>query len=234
MKKLALPEKYIPGWTSNRETGRPSAILRTRSLLRDGFKYILRRCRVWATLGIRQLKRSRWRVLPSIFAAALNMLLLAVVVAGLRLPASPSSNEMHLVLAPLTRSETVSAPSLPDVELPAMQMPDIVIERDTSDPAPPALSASLVLAPRPDPAHPNPAPTGLSIDGQQHLSGSLILKILVQSDGTIADASVVRTSGRPDADEAAMNFIKAQWKLLPALLEGKPIQYWTTVVVRLS
>ena len=104
-----------------------------------------------------------------------------------------------------------------------------MIEHDRGDAALSATSASMVQAPRADPAHPKPSPINLPIDGQNRLAGSLIMKILVRSDGTVADAAVVRTLRRPGADAAAINFIKAQWKFLPALLDGRPIEYWTRV-----
>jgi TonB family protein len=178
-------------------------------------------------VALRRLKPTRRRVLSSVFAIALNIGLIAIIAGSLNPSPLHGADELHLVLAPSTRSETVTIPRPPDVELPVLQMPDIVIARDTPDAAPPTLAASLVLAPRPDPAHPNPGFTS----GR---SGSVILKILVSADGSVADATVEKTSGAQDADRSAIAFVKTQWKFLPALLEDKPIQYWTTVVVRLS
>jgi len=183
----------------------------------------------YLAVALRRLKPTRWRVLSSVFAIALNIGLIAIIAGSLNPSPLHGTDELHLVLAPSTRSETVTIPRPPDVELPVLQMPDIVIARETPDTAPPALSASLVLAPRPDPEHPNPAFTA----GHQS-SGSVVLKILVLADGSIADTTIEKTSGAPDVDQSAIAFVKAQWKFLPALLEGKPIQYWTTVVVRLS
>jgi TonB family protein len=233
MNKIALPERNERFRIDDRIR---SLFARRWMRWRNGeeFKYILKFCRVRSARFVRQFKRSRARMLSSFAAGSLNIVLLAIMVAGLRLPSAHEPQEMHLVLAPLTRAETISVPSIPNVDLPVMQMPDIVIERDAADDAPPALAASLVLAPRPDPAHPNPAPTDLPLDGQHRAVGSLVVKILVRPDGTVADAAVVRTSGRSDTDLAAMDFIKAQWKFLPALLEGRPIQYWTTIIVRFA
>ena len=187
----------------------------------------------YLAVALQRLKPTRWRVLSSVFAIALNIGLIAIIAGSLNPSSFHGADELHLVLAPSTRSETVTIPRPPDVEMPVLQMPDIVIARDTPDAAPPALAASLVLAPRPDPEHPNPGfTTGQDEQGQS--SGSVILKILVLADGSIADAMVQKTSGRPETDQSAIAFVKAQWKFLPALLEGNPIRYWTTVAVRLS
>lgn len=105
-------------------------------------------------VALQRFKPSRRRVLPSLFAIALNVLLIAVIAASLNPPSSHGTGELHLVPAPSTRSQAVTIPQPPDVELPVLQMPDIVIVRDAPDTAPTALSASLVLAPRPDPEHP--------------------------------------------------------------------------------
>jgi TonB family protein len=179
--------------------------------------------------ALQRFKPSRWRVLSSVFAIALNVVMIAVVAASLNPPSSHDANELHLVLAPSTRSQA-TIPTPPDVEMPVLQMPDIVIARDEPDTAPSALAASLVLAPRPDPDHPNPS----FIVEQKLPSGSVILKILVSADGNVVDATVQMTSGMPEVDRSAIAFVEARWKFLPALLEDRPIQYWTTVTVRLA
>jgi hypothetical protein len=135
--------------------------------------------------ALQKFKPSRWRVLSSVFAIALNVVLIAVVAASLNPPSSHDANELHLVLAPSTRSQA-TIPTPPDVEMPVLQAPDIVIARDAPDTAPSALAASLVLAPRPDPEHPNP---GVAAE-QKTPSSSVILKILVSADGSVADAMV--------------------------------------------
>jgi TonB family protein len=179
--------------------------------------------------ALQRFAPSRRCVLPSLFAIALNVVLIAVVTVSLNPPSSHDANELHLVLAPSTRSQA-TIPTPPDVEMPILQMPDIVIARDGPDTAPPALAASLVLAPRPDPEHPNPSFAA----GHNPPSGSVTLKILVSADGSIVDAAVQRTSGMSEVDRSTIAFVEAQWKFLPALLDDQPIQYWTTVVVRVS
>lgn len=176
---------------------------------------------------------SYWRVISSLSAVVLNIVLIAIIAGSLGPRTSHDSDELHLVLAPSTRVEAAAIPKLPDIELPALQMPDIVIAREALDTAPSTLAASLVLAPRPDPEHLNP--TYPIRQGERGPSpGSVILKILVLADGSVADATVEKTSGASDADESAITFVKTQWKFLPALLKGNPIRYRTTVAVRLS
>ena len=74
-------------------------------------------------VALRRLRPSRRRVLSSLFAIALNVLLIAVIAASLNPPSSHGMGELRLVLAPSTRSQAVTIPQPPDVELPVLQMP---------------------------------------------------------------------------------------------------------------
>jgi hypothetical protein len=42
----------------------------------------------------------------------------------------------------------------------------------------------------------------------------------------------VKSSGKQEADMAAIAFVKSKWRFLPALMGGTAIQYWTTVSLR--
>ena len=164
-------------------------------------------------------------------AVALNILFVLVVFWALSPPHRRDPDEIRLTLVPVAHNETVAPPPVPELTIPVVPMPDIVIQTDTASTALDAISPSEVMAPRPDPSHPNPTPKAGDV---AYAGGTVILKILVLTDGTVGDASIVQTCGRRDADLAAMAYVKEKWKFLPARARNAVIPYWTTVAVHLS
>ena len=47
---------------------------------------------------------------------------------------------------------------------------------------------------------------------------SMIFEVLVMPDGTIGDATVLKSSGKPDVDAATIEFLQTRWHFLPATL----------------
>lgn len=108
-----------------------------------------------------------------------------------------------------------------------VEPPQIVIADDAGATLA-AVPAVSILAPRPDPVHPNDAPR------VAHASGSpLVLKLLILNDGSVGDAQVATSSGDAQTDADVLAFIKEHWRFLPAMLRDTAIQYWTTVAVPL-
>lgn len=159
-----------------------------------------------------------------VLVLAFHLLFLGVIALGLKLPASqPEIRELRVRFFSEERSDRVAAP--PEPTLPVVEPPQIVIANDTSGLIA-SVTAASILAPRPDPAHPNQALTA------EHAAVSaLVLKLLVRSDGAIGDAQVVTSSGDTETDEAALAYVKAHWRFLPAMLRDTAIEYWTTVAV---
>ncbi len=167
------------------------------------------------------------------WVVVLHIALLWLVVVSLRSPASPQSPKELVVTFQRSDQAQASKIAPPEPSIPVVTAPEIVIQPDDNAAAITSASATMVLAPRPDPTHPNPAPPA---HGKSAAASDVpvLLKILVLSDGSVADASVVRSSGDGEIDDDAIAFVKTRWKFLPALLEGKPIRYWTTVAVRFA
>jgi TonB family protein len=108
----------------------------------------------------------------------------------------------------------------------------IVIEPDT----PPtttitAMSTAQMLAPRPDTNHINVPPQLPALFRTLGNGISLIVRIFVQPDGSISDAHVVKTSGDAKLDEVAIEYVKQNWRYIPASISGRPVEDWTTVLV---
>ena len=53
----------------------------------------------------------------------------------------------------------------------------------------------------------------------------------VQPDGRCSEISVVKSSGFPKLDEAAVKEVQRNWKLVPAKEDGKPVAAWFTFAV---
>lgn len=109
--------------------------------------------------------------------------------------------------------------------------PDIRIETPELADTISAVDASQILAPRPDPVHHNVTP---SLPGTLALqrAAQVVLRVLVLPDGSILQADIVTSSGQSRIDDFAAQYARAHWRYLPALLGDRPIQYWTTVIMR--
>lgn len=59
----------------------------------------------------------------------------------------------------------------------------------------------------------------------------MTLKALVLPDGTVGDATVLKSSGQDDVDAAAVEYVRTHWHFLPATLNGVAIQYWTSLAI---
>jgi protein TonB len=60
------------------------------------------------------------------------------------------------------------------------------------------------------------------------VQGKVTLKITVDQEGNVTDASVIK--GHPLLDDVAINAVR-QWKYSPTILNGKPISVTAEVTV---
>jgi periplasmic protein TonB len=58
--------------------------------------------------------------------------------------------------------------------------------------------------------------------------GSLVLQVLVDTDGRVLDTKLVQSSGFERLDQAALDGVKADYRFLSGTLDGKPQQMWYT------
>jgi len=94
-------------------------------------------------------------------------------------------------------------------------------------------STRLKLPPRFDPTHVNDKP---ELPRSVAMIGALSveLEILVLPDGTVGDAKVVKSTGQPDIDRIAIETVEGSWRYIPATVGGKPVEAWTTIIVRFA
>jgi TonB family protein len=112
-------------------------------------------------------------------------------------------------------------------------MPDIQVDTKTEPASANAQTAapSQILAPRPDPKHINqlpPLPAG-AVKAPEN--AVVILKIMIQTDGSVSDAEISKSSGDARLDQYAAGYVKSNWRFLPAFASGIAISDWTTVLV---
>jgi protein TonB len=61
--------------------------------------------------------------------------------------------------------------------------------------------------------------------------GTLRLKLTVDEKGLVTDAIVVNSSGFQRLDEAAVKWVKAQWRYTPAMQGTKPVPTTADAIV---
>lgn len=64
-----------------------------------------------------------------------------------------------------------------------------------------------------------------------HISGKVVVQFVVDTDGTITDVVVVRSSGEPLLDEEAVRVVKMMPKWTPGMNEGEPVRVKYTIPV---
>jgi protein TonB len=95
-----------------------------------------------------------------------------------------------------------------------------------------AVGVTQKLAPRLDPHHVNALPELPHTLGSYIMALSIELRILVLPDGSVDDARIVHSTGQGEIDQIAIETVKDSWRYLPASINGKAIEAWTTVIVR--
>jgi TonB family protein len=63
----------------------------------------------------------------------------------------------------------------------------------------------------------------------EHVSGTVLVRVIVAEDGTIKDAHIIR-GVRDDLDQAALEAVKA-WLFEPAHKDGQPVAVWSQIEV---
>jgi TonB family protein len=97
-----------------------------------------------------------------------------------------------------------------------------------------AISAAIILPPRPDPAIRNASPALPTAFVKLGSEVEVLLTILVNSDGSVGDARVARSCGEALLDQLAQSFAKANWRFRAAAANGLPVSDWATVMVKFA
>lgn len=87
-----------------------------------------------------------------------------------------------------------------------------------------ATSGNVVL-PHSNQAWPLSQPVYPPVSRQLRETGTVVLKLHVLEDGSVADAAIHMSSGYPSLDYAAM-YESFRWKLSPGTVDGQPQRMW--------
>ena len=143
--------------------------------------------------------------------------------------------------------EEAPPPPPPTIEAPPPYVPppDIVIDLPVDAPVnstalvavnkpapPPVAKAGIKKAPEIDPKfkrrfQPDYPPTSRRL-GEE---GSVVLQVLVGTDGKVQDGKVQTSSGFPRLDEAALKHALRAWRFTPGTEDGAPVTAWHSVKV---
>lgn len=172
------------------------------------------------------------------FVVVVHLLLLWLLLTnGIVRPTETAAHDIQAFVIDTPRNEPSPSPELakpfqdfvpaPDIQIAPLSAPTAVAEVDSA-------SMSQLLAPRPDPAHVNQAPPLPQEFRGRTGPVEIVLRILVLPDGSISEAQIAKSSGQPQLDSFAAQFAKANWRFIPAMIVGRPIQDWTTVLMRIA
>lgn len=79
----------------------------------------------------------------------------------------------------------------------------------------------------------NPAPTYPALSRQLGEQGKVLLRALVNADGSVAQVTLRKTSGYDRLDSAALETVK-QWRFVPAKRAAQPVAAWVVVPISFS
>lgn len=177
-----------------------------------------------------------------VLVLALHVVLIYGIAGSLgivKLPEFAKPMEAVIIDAPQEQHEPVPIVK-PDLETPQVETPPIEdtvpeIEVPSDEPAPNAITAQTSPSPpvaetadmkvnrRVDPVY----PSGSRRDGEQ---GTGQFRVLVDENGKPQDVQVLKSTGFPRLDTAALEAIR-KWAFSPAQQNGQKVKSWTRVQV---
>jgi protein TonB len=112
---------------------------------------------------------------------------------------------------------------IPEIEVPVEEPSPDAITAEVSPAPPVAETANMTVSRRVDPVY----PPSSRRNGEE---GTGMFRVLVDAKGRPSQVEVVKSSGFPRLDEAAMQAIR-KWAFKPAVQGGQAVQSWTRVQV---
>jgi TonB family protein len=175
-------------------------------------------------------------------AAIIHLIVLWAFSAGIRTGAPFAKTQQELQVGFLSPNLGPREPLAPPMDWQFQSPEDVLVPEPainiaSAESASGAVAATAItqkLAPRLDPTHTNERPELPRSLGGLVEALSLQLRIFVLSDGSVANAQVVKSTGEGDIDRLAIVTVQNSWRYLPASVNGKPIDAWMTVVVRFA
>lgn len=194
--------------------------------------------------GSKQERTGLFRRGPvGLLVVGLHLVLIYAVAASLgivKLPELAKPMEAVIIDSPPEQQHAPVPIVKPDLEMPQVETPPLEdtvpeIEVPVDEPAPNAITAATSPAPpvaetanmkvnrRVDPVY----PAGSRRAGEQ---GTGVFRVLVDQRGRPQDVEVLKSTGFPRLDDAAVQAIR-KWAFSPAMQSGRAVQSWTRVQV---
>lgn len=142
-------------------------------------------------------------------------------------PEQTQSEPMPVIKPELEKPQVDVPPiedTIPEIEVPTDEPAPAAITAQTSPSPPVGETANMKVNKRVDPVYP-PASRRAGEEGTG------VYRVLVDGTGHAQDVSVVKSSGFPRLDDAAMNAIR-RWVFSPAMQSGQAVQSYTKVQVQ--
>jgi protein TonB len=135
----------------------------------------------------------------------------------------------------------VAPPPVRDVDVKPLVVPMPIVEYETPRPtAPTEVTTEIHPGGTAGPGDHGPVsvasthtiPPYPALDIRLGNQGTVVLRLLVGTDGRVLDAKVVRTSGSESLDRAARSWVMARWRYQPAIRGGTAVQGAVDVAVK--
>lgn len=148
--------------------------------------------------------------------------------------AVPQAAIAYTETRPTPTSDT--APQSAPAPIPKAALPPPSLQAAT--PVPPPV-AKIAPPPAPPPPVPPVAITSHAVAADDyplasiHLleQGNVVIKYLVNQDGSVGGCNVITSSGKSRLDDGACAMVKRHWKFKPAMQDGKPVAEFLTAEV---
>ena len=148
-------------------------------------------------------------------------------------PPTPAPQPAPVPSKPVPAPPPVASESAPAKPAPPAPPPPAAPAAASAPPAPPAPPPQPVARTEVSTASyhaSNAKPVYPSMSKRLGEQGTVILRVLVKSDGTAGSVEVKSSSAYPRLDQAAMDAVKT-WRFHPASVDGKPVDEWYQVPI---
>lgn len=188
--------------------------------------------------------RSAQRAFGGTMVIALHVGLVIALLYGLKVAVTPV-HDKPIVVPPIIIEKPVNPPPQPPT--PHQQTTEVYVPPpdnwtdESQQPTNDTGGIQATYTPHPQAAMSAPAQSIMSTHtippyppiairlGEQ---GNVTLQVHISENGAVTDAVVLRTSGHPRLDEAAVAWVKAHWRYRPAEQAGKPVASTMSAVVK--
>jgi protein TonB len=200
--------------------------------------------------------KNRKRSLAFVLVIAIHLMFFWVLASGLgaKMVQTVMGPVETKIIEEIPEDDSEPPPPPPDIEQPPPYVPppEVSIEIATEAPAtaPTVITTQRPTTQAPPPPAPPPKAAGVksppSTQGRGARitqpeyppasrrageAGTVQLKCMVSEQGKCSEISVVKSSGFPKLDEAAVKEVQRNWRFVPAKEDGKPVAAWHTFAV---